>query len=581
MPSLSIPYAALGAAAHGGLFGGNILAPRASMTGEGSYAEAVEALGVTTLRYPGGSLTEDYFDLRDPDATLVIDPDTGLEETFIPLSEVMAYSAESGRPVTIVLPTRDQLSDTMLDNNGDRLPAIDREVLTEFLRDLVEGEYGDGEVAAVEIGNEYWGSGQMNAAEYGRLASDMAQIIDRTLADLAQTHPGAAEIDILVQVGTNFGSSDLEATYEGVPETEVIADINATHGITLPDTVLFPNGGLDWTEINNEILISQFDAEGLQATDGVIAHLYSRAPVVEHSRWFQLEQIEQSWLSRDPELEIHVTEWNQKANTAAFEDTEDYGLYQAQEMLEQVEEFMRLDVEAAQVWPLIQNTPSALALGREFDETTVPGEMFAMMSENLPGMTMLDFSPGEGRDTEFETPEMDVHAFGDGRDLLFYFTSNLRDGVVQSEVDISNLVDGFDGIEITTLGVARGAAPGDNTSPPVLEQPDPDDLYVSGLLETVLAPGEIMQVRLTDVVPTSDFAPAFAETGSEAAPQVAAAEIPDGAELMAALGNGAEVDRAPGDEDDDEDIEVEDSDGSDLGGLSWALGLLPLLFFLG
>jgi len=296
MPSLSTPYAPLGASAHPGLFGGNILAPRASMTGAGSYAEAVDALGVTTMRYPGGSLTEDYFNLANPDATRVVDPDTGLEETFIPLSEFMAYANESGRPVTIVLPTRDQLSSTQLDDNGDRLPAVDRDVLTTFVRDVVEGEYGDAEVVAFEIGNEYWGSGQMNAAEYGRLASDMAQILDRELNDLAATHPEAAQIDILVQMGTNFGTSNLEDTYVGVSEEEAIADINATYDISLPPTVLFPNGGLDWTEINNEILIAQFDAEGLEATDGVVSHLYSRAPVVEHSRWFHLEQIEESWV---------------------------------------------------------------------------------------------------------------------------------------------------------------------------------------------------------------------------------------------------------------------------------------------
>ena len=77
MPILSTPTEAFGAAAHPGLFGGNILAPRAHMTGPQSYAEAIEALGVTTLRYPGGSLTEDLFDLRNPDATFATDPDTG------------------------------------------------------------------------------------------------------------------------------------------------------------------------------------------------------------------------------------------------------------------------------------------------------------------------------------------------------------------------------------------------------------------------------------------------------------------------------------------------------------------------
>jgi hypothetical protein len=580
MPSLTLPYAALGAAAHPGLFGGNVLAPRAHMTGEASYAEAIEELGVTTLRYPGGSLTETMFDLRNPDATTAEDPDTGEIESFIPLSEVMAYAEDTGRAVTIVIPTRDQLSDTDLDDNGDRLPAIDREVLQQFVRDLVTGEYGDAKVAALEIGNEYWGSGEMNAAEYGRLAADMVQIIDRELQSLEGAYPEAVDIDLLVQVGTNFGYSDLEPDYEGLSEQEIIADLNATYDLSLDEGVIFPNGGIDWTEVNNEILLGRFDEEALDPVDGVISHTYSRAPDVPHSRWFQLEQIEEIWQERDPSLEIHVTEWNQKSNTEVFEDDADYGLYQAQEMLEMVEEFMRMDVQAAQVWPLIQNTASTLATGREFDGPTAPGEMFSLMSHNLPDMRMLDFTAETGnRDTEFETPEMDVHGFADGEDMLFFFTSNSRDAVVDSEVDISGLVAGFGSIEITTLGVANGAAPGDTESRAVVENPDPEDLYADGVIETILAPGEIMMVRLNDVQPTEDFAEVFAAT----------ATVPEEESLVAGVSEtgttGAEDDPGLVTESEEEEAaaldDAEEDDGGDDMGLGWALALLPLLFFLG
>ncbi len=598
MPVLTTPDAVTGSAAHPALFGGNVLAPRAHMMGPGSYAEAIEQLGVTGLRYPGGSLTEKMFSLRDPDAARVFSPDLGREVDFIPLSGIMDYAEQTGRDLTIVIPTRDQLSDTALDVNGDRMPAIDRDVLTGFVRDVVGGEYGDARVAAFEIGNEYWGSGEMNAAEYGRLAAGMAQIIDRTLNDLAQTDPDAAEVGVLVQVGTNFGHSDLSDDYAGMAPADVVAEVNATYGLSLDESVIYPNGDIDWTEINNEILLSHFDDDAMAATDGVIAHVYSRAPVVEHSRWYQLEQIEEHWQSIDPELEIHVTEWNQKSNTNAFEDTRDYGLWQAQEMLEQVEEFMRMDVASAQVWPLIQNTPTALALGREFDETTPPGEMFSMLSENLPGMRMLDFAPQDERGTEMHTTEMDVHAFADGQDMLFYFTSNLQRGLVDSEVDISNLVEGFGEMEITVLGVARGDGPGNTQSRATVEHPDPDDLHVDGLIETLLAPGEIMQVRLTDVVPTDDFADVFAQTGSARVSSDAVAvpaddtddpdgETDDGASgdrdgqgLMDALADGAHDPSEGAGATPDSDEEDEGEGGSDMGGL-WLAGLLPLLFLLG
>ncbi|EBA07399.1 hypothetical protein [Sagittula stellata] len=601
MPVLTTPDATTGSAAHAALFGGNILAPRAHMKGPGSYAEAIEELGVTGLRYPGGSLTEKMFSLRDPDADRVFEPDLGREVDFIPMSGFMQYAEQTGRDVTIVIPTRDQLSDEALDANGDRMPAIDRDVLSQFVRGTVSGEYGAANVAAFEIGNEYWGSGEMNAAEYGRLAADMAQVIDRTLNELAPTHPGAAQVDVLVQVGTNFGHSDLSDDYAGMAPADVVAEVNAAYGLSLDESVIYPSGDIDWTEINNEILLSHFDDDAMAATDGVIAHVYSRAPVVEHSRWFQLEQIEEHWQSIHPELEIHVTEWNQKSNTGAFDESRDYGLWQAQEMLEQVEEFMRMDVASAQVWPLIQNTPTALALGREFDETTPPGEMFAMLSENLPGMRMLDFAPQDERGTEMETAEMDVHAFADGQDMLFYFTSNLQQGVADSEVDISNLVEGFGEMEITVLGVARGDGPGSTQSRASVDHPDPEELHVDGLIETVLAPGEIMQVRLTDVVPTADFAKTFADTGS---PRVEAdgvavppddtdddgddadADDPDassvgGQGVMASLTESAPAPSEGGGSSPDGDgDDGGDEGGSDMGGL-WLIGLLPLMFLLG
>lgn len=573
MPILTTSATAFGSAATGSLFGGNVLAPRAHMTGAESYAHAIDALGVTTLRYPGGSLTEDMFSLRNPDATWVLDPGTGRMETFIPLSEIMGYSAETGHGVSIVIPTRDQLSDTLFDDNGDRMPAIDREVLRGFVRDVVSGDYGNGTVTAFEIGNEYWGSGEMNASEYGRLAADMAQIIDRELNALVQDYPQAAQIDVLVQVGTNFGSSDLSGDYAGMAPLDVVADLNATYGLDLGTDVIFPNGGIDWTEINNEILLSHFDEGAMAATDGVVAHVYSRAPVVEHSRWFQLEQIQEHWLERDPTLEIHVTEWNQKANTESFSETRDYGLFQAQEMLNQVEEFMRMGVDAAQVWPLIQNTDSALALGREFDQPTVPGHMFAMMSKNLPGMRMLDFNPEDDRATELETPEMDVHVFADGQDMLFYFTSNLRQGVVNSEVDISRLVAGFGAMEVTTLGVASSATPGNTTSPAVVDHPDGADLFSNGMIETVLSPGEIMQVRLTDVIPTADFADTFESTGEDAPDFMVAGVSESGDTTLDDAADHAEQVTAEAD--------ISDGGGDGMGGAMWLVGLLPLLFLLG
>ncbi|MBV7395774.1 type I secretion protein [Mameliella sediminis] len=514
MPILPVPLASFGEAATAWLFGGNILAPRTTMTGPGSYAEAVETLGVTSLRYPGGSLTESYFDLSNPDASVVVHNETGAQSDFMPISDIMGYAAETGRAVTIVLPTRDQISTTRFDDNGDRYADVDEGELRAFVRDVVSGEYGDAPLAGFEIGNEYWGSGRMNAVEYGRVAAEMTRIIDSELQALLPLYPEAAEVDILVQMGTNFGESSLDEAYDGLSNAEIIADLNATYGLDLP-----PGRGIDWTEFNNLLVMEQFDAAEMAAVDGVIAHVYSRGADMPHTRYFALNQIQDTWIEENPDLEIHVSEWNLRSNSDSLIGDQDYGLFQAQEMLEQVEAFMAEGVDAAQVWPLIQNTPSALGLGMDWSGSTPPGEMFALMSANIPGMTMLDFAPADPRETEFVAAGIEVHGFADGEDMLLYVTAPQGGGVVQSVVDLAPLVADVGAVEIVVLGVGPGQAPGDSGSDAVLERVEAAEVWTDGELDVVLSEGEIMQVRLIDVTPTESFAPVFDSTSPEAAEQ--------------------------------------------------------------
>jgi alpha-L-arabinofuranosidase len=168
-----------GAAATEGLFGGNLLASRGILMGPGSYDEAINGLGVTGLRYPGGSLTEEYFDITNPDATTATSNITGETTDFIPISEFLSYANANGQEVTIVVPTYSQFGEP--DENGNRLSNVNEANLREFVHDVVTGVYGEAPIIAIEIGNEYWGSGLMNAVEYGRLSSEMALVIDDEL----------------------------------------------------------------------------------------------------------------------------------------------------------------------------------------------------------------------------------------------------------------------------------------------------------------------------------------------------------------------------------------------------------------
>ncbi|NEX45614.1 hypothetical protein [Pseudotabrizicola algicola] len=499
---------AFGHLATSAIFGGNVLANRGPMTGDGSYAQAINSLGVTGLRYPGGTLTEDYFDIENPDASEAQHAATGEVVPFIPISHFMSFAEVHGHPVTIVIPTRFMLGDAT-DRYGNRLPAVDETALRGFINDVASGVYGDAKIAGFEIGNEYWGSGEMNAVEYGRLASEMAVIIDDELKQVAEDY--AVDTDamkVLVQMGHNYGTSNLSAQYAGWSSPDVIADLNERY----PDARIAlsnirANGDVNWTEVNNELVIMGFDSEeSREAIDGVIAHVYSRGN--ESSRQYDLNTISRVWMSHEGmrDLEVHVTEWNLKAAKGPEKDI-DFGLNQAREMLDLVETFMAQGVSQAHVWPLIQNSANALSRGAVFSEPTPAGEMFSMISKNLIGKSMIDLTPQGGPETELVTDTADVHMFSGGGDAVFYIVSTAEQAST-TQVDISGVISGFECMEVTVLGVADGQPRGSTSSRAQVETRETDTVYRDGVLTADLSPGEIMQVVIRGVVPGEDFAEA-------------------------------------------------------------------------
>ncbi|WP_299146679.1 type I secretion protein [uncultured Tateyamaria sp.] len=561
-------------------FGGNLLAPRGDLLGDGSYAEAVEYLGVSGLRYPGGSLTEYMFDITDPDAEVVYDPRSDEEQTMIGLTDFMSYALDADQPVTIVVPTRTQTSENY-DENGDRYADIDEAELRAFVQDLAAGEYGEARIQAFEIGNEYWGSGEMSALEYGRVASEMATIINDELEKA-----GNFDTDIVVQKGNNFGFSRLSDDYDGVPGDEVLATLNELYGVELDDDALFNSGDVNWGYVNSKLVLSSFDTDvEKEAVDGVVTHIYSRGDVAESTRYFDLDQINDTWAQDIPGVEIYITEWNLKS-TPGLEREEDYGLFQGQEMLQIMEEFGRTGVDKAHVWPLIQNTRNALAEGQDFDAATPPGEMFALMSETLPGKVLLDFQEGD-KDTEAEFGDVSVHMFAGEGELAFYVMNGSKESAASADIDLSSLVSDYNVSDILVLGVEDEEMPGSNKSQAVIEELDAS-IMQGGKFEASLSPGEIMQVVLTDVVPTEGFEDIWDAANSvdpfagEVIPQPEPVTVP---ELEPALDPEPapepvipDVPLVDVSDDDAEDVgAVEDDDGDMFAGLGWAGGLLLLL----
>ncbi|MGR3377413.1 hypothetical protein [Salipiger abyssi] len=509
------------------LFGANILAHRDSLEEEARLSTLVEELGVTAMRYPGGSLTEVYFDIANPDAATVYHRDTGESRDFIAISDFFGFAEAHDLPVTLVIPTRDQLSEDR-DANGDRYAEVDEEALRGFVHDTVSGAYGGAEIQAFEIGNEYWGSGLMSAAEYGRVASEIARIVDDELAGLSGAHPQAAAVEIVVQMGTNFGVSSLDEDYQtAASATEILDDLNARYDLELDGEVIRGNGDVNWIEVNNHIVMSYFDEPPeTEAVDAIAGHVYSKEPAVDGQRSLMLDAISETW-GEDPrfaELETYVTEWNQSGHTGHFERDEDYGLFQAHEMLNMTEEFARAGVDQAHVWPMLQNSDNALSTGHSHDALSPAGRFFAMMSQELPGKTMLDFNAADPRETEAELPNVDLHGFyGDG-EVTFYIASTAQ---VPSEtlIDTAQLFHSAETVGARRLGVEQGDAPGSNSATAVLEELDPEEVFIDGYINAELDRGEILEVTISDFKPTAAFSDALSvlETRDDTVPDL----VPD------------------------------------------------------
>lgn len=493
-------------------FGGNVLANRGELAGDGQYDEAINDLGVTSLRWPGGSRTEKSFDINEPDAITVTDANTGQVDSWIGLTEFCSYAEENGHPISIVIPTRFNLSEEP-DSSGNRTPEFSEADLRQFVRDVASGEYGNPEIHSFEIGNEYWHSGYMNSVEYARLASEMSDIIDDELNLVSETYPSASDIQVTVQMGHNYGSARLNDDYEGLSTEEALQAINDDYGLNLGEEALYSDGTVNFGFVNNMIIINEFVEDGtIDSIDGVIAHVYSLGEENQFSRVFELEMLNDTWINNFPDLDIHVTEWNQRGVTEALERDEDYGLHQAEEMLNIMEEFARLGVDHAHVWPLINFTDNALNNGWTYDETNAPGAMFRMMAENLPGKTLLDLNPNSERVTEAEFEDLNVHGFAGEGELVLYVTATQHDGVTSTNLDLSGLINDFSSIDLTILGVEEGANIGSNRSDAVLETVDAQNAMSGLMLDVNLDPGEIMQVVISGVTPTDALAPIIDST---------------------------------------------------------------------
>jgi Ca2+-binding RTX toxin-like protein len=342
-------------------------------TDEGSaFRQVMEQFDTHSLRFPGGTVTEEHFDITDPNATRttnvmhLIHPHltpsrtngVPVERSVTPLSDYLDYVNEMGAEPSIVLPTY-----RLFDQSARGLTASGANDIRTFVRELFSDEYGEVDTATIEIGNEYFQSFRFNwtTAEFGRFQAQIAQVIDDELRDMGLRE----DLTLLAQGGHVRNNSTATTT------------------------------------ANNAELAQHFNGIPHGTVDGVTLHFYGTRAAGTNDPLNMVPDISgvvagtnATWgpaIGQD--FEIAVTEWNVGENGEAR--TTINATMRTAPLLNMFAEMVESGVDMAHLWAARVDGPAGLAMRSEGpDELTPTGHFFDMLSESTRGLHLVD--PGAG-----------------------------------------------------------------------------------------------------------------------------------------------------------------------------------------
>lgn len=338
------------------MFGGNVLFQKNTM-GDG-FKQTMSDFNITAIRWPGGAISEGYFDPANPDVPLEVSRSQNnpqpFGDTVLTFTETMEWAYRTGTGVGITIPTQHILKDG----------RIDREALSDirnFVKEALEtgGKYADAKITGFEIGNEYWGT-WMTGDQYGQVADHVIRAVQAGISDAKADYAP----EVLIQVGAPWGVDFKEGgTYFGQ---------NLTWGQKL--------------EVTNQEIIDHLSQDSKDAITGLVSHYYFQdtggaGPEV---KWSE-EKVASVWRDAGMDLPIHMTEWN---TGKVDEGKPNFAM--AGFMIEQFETMIAMGVRDAFVWPVNQRTPNDLAGPDDTDpgRLSANGAAFKLLSGNLTGMRL-------------------------------------------------------------------------------------------------------------------------------------------------------------------------------------------------
>ncbi|MEP4199063.1 MAG: calcium-binding protein [Aliishimia sp.] len=447
---------------------------------ESELSSLVSEMGANTLRFPGGSATENYFDMTDPNSAVSADPDS---PALLPMDDFFSAAGNINVDVQLVVPTRVGFQDSAVEalrkdeyGERDQLEASYLSDVETFVREAFAQAAANGvDITTLEIGNEFWGSGQMTAAEYGWLAGRLAVHLEDILQDLGLNDT------VTIAAQSTASSSDIYAprddvhnfieTVNGIEELRSQAYVDKHFNGIPPshyEPVTIPGQGSAAGQLNAMIAEINAVPGAAAALDGVILHLYQRKGLdgVDGGRAYVFDQLEnfETRLDRPtdaPAMSYHLTEWN--VSTGNHDDNA--GLQHASMLIETMYEMAIHNVTDAQIWPLTFNAAQGTSLVDLNDNRlAIAGEMFKLMSESLPDLTpILDWSVED---------VIDIHGFANNWRVVLFVSE--RTGEAQSDIQLhtGNVVESTKYVMTMTELWDGGAGGDDDRAEPVITQSD-------------------------------------------------------------------------------------------------------------
>lgn len=435
-------------------FGTNYLFHHDRVAADSSFPEIMDRVGIDLIRYPGGTVTEEFFDLDNPTATVQSSTFGRNDREVTPIQEFLNYAAQSGSKAVIVLPTY-----RYFDQATRQVDPAAEAIIKDFVRAVLAGDYGDAEVSGFEIGNE-WYQNRFNwsAAEFGELQSKIGLWVDEVIQEDAEW----SDTGVYVQAGR--GDDD----HNGIEDDQELA--------------------------------AQFTQQELDAVDGLISHFYASTGsgnpmILGGSVNRRLREMAEHWDTSDETgLDLVVTEWNIGGDGP--DNTSVTGLMRNVALLNVFSNMMERGVDMSAIWTAQAPGPASLSNKEGDDHLTSTGFLYRMMRrelvdtqavENVQGDEILAGNGDEiGRTYVFQ---------GDGKTVI-YLASGVGE-TINLDVDFGQYMTADSHIHATVLGAAEGAEATDYRVEATMKTISHGEIGTNGSYTFSLDDYEVVQVVIT------------------------------------------------------------------------------------